>query len=121
MLLLFVYPSPCVPSRFEEQSVTGHHSHLILTGLKVSSVYRPFEGILSVFGPSQNDKHAGIGSRMKAARPLLANLYVSNNKPNPKSSPLLVNPDHSLSALNSLPSSLQNCLSASIALYMSEK
>ena len=84
LLLLFVYPSPCVPSRFEEQSVTGHHSHLILTGLKVSSVYRPFKGILSVFGPSQNDKHAGIGSRMKAARPLLANLYVSNNKPSPK-------------------------------------
>ena len=52
---------------FDEQSVTGRHSHLILTGLKVSSIYRPFKGILSVFGPSQNDKHAGIGSRMKEA------------------------------------------------------
>ena len=42
-------------------------------------------------------------------------LHVSNNKANSKSSLSLVNPDHSLSALNACPSS-QHFLSVDIAL-----
>ena len=42
-------------------------------------------------------------------------LYVSNNKANSKSNLSLVNPDHSLSALNACPSS-QYFLSTDIAL-----
>ena len=39
LLLLSHHQRQC----FEEQSVAGHHSYLILTALKVSSIYHPFK------------------------------------------------------------------------------
>ena len=47
-------------------------------------------------------------------------LYVSNDKATSKSNLSLVNPDHSLSALNACPLS-QNFLSGKIALYKCQK